>query len=195
MSDEIVVNKEEIKIIDDTPKKIKQRGPTSGWKQRDLTIIDLFLRGMRKSEIAQLLKLKEGKVNKVIKKFIETSKKEFAGIKKDPTTEITILVNKFDMMVRTAMQSYSSATGTAVKEKFLSAALKGMLCKVKLMMDVGLIPIGQGNLFKALDEEIDKAAGLLLSSQSKDKLRKILQRNIVGDRIKDVEPILPTNGS
>lgn len=144
-------------------------------------IWDLYIRGVRVSEIARIKGLKESTVNKVLKSWVRNLKKRLEAIKKNPEEELIFLSETFDNISRLAFQQFAAQKSGVVKERFLSTALKAILCRLKLLSDAGFLNINLSEIFDKdgkVQEDIPQA--------TKEKLREILE-NIKKNKIIDVK--------
>lgn len=138
-------------------------------------IIDLYVRGMRVYEIAKILNLDWNIVSRTIQRYIKALKLKLAYIQRNPYDEVAFLLLFFEDVARSAMTQFAAQKDGAVKEKFLNTSMKAMLCKIKLLIDAGILSAEKfGGMLK--EAEVIDQEKKELTSETKEKLRQLLQK-------------------
>jgi DNA-binding CsgD family transcriptional regulator len=159
--------------------KGKQNNQTNGEvkkvaqsSRRDI-IMDLYLRGVRPYEIAQTLKLSLSTVEAIIRNAYKQVKEKLKKLKSDPLEELAYLIMYFDNISRLSLTQYAAYNEGFVKEKFLNTAMRAILCRVKLLVDAGVLSAQE---FGGLINDAEIVGNKQLSVETKEKFKLILNK-------------------
>ena len=107
-------------------------------EERRRKIWDMILRGLPETVIANTLGVHRNTVVNDVRVLRDQHRREVREA--DVYTEIGDAAKKFDDVFKMALQEYSVTTKESAKGQFLEKAISALTAKVKLLVDVGVLP-------------------------------------------------------
>jgi len=118
----------------------RRRGPMSKQERERLKdrVIRLYIRGARKSDIAEAVGCTEQTVENWIKQWKAEEAEKTSNA--EPPAEVAEACQKYDEIYRCAMSEYSLASSANQRAAFLDKALSALHRRTSLLMEAGVVP-------------------------------------------------------